>query len=257
MQNFKKSFRREIRELKLLFASIPAPMFTAFAVSVIVMNLLANKSIDLPVSWLALDCGFIVSWISFLSMDVITKHFGPKAATQVSVAAVLTNLAVCLLFFAASKIPGVWGESYVAGSESIINAALDNTFGGTWYVLLGSTTAFLLSAVVNNFLNFAIGRLFRKNPDGFAAYAMRTYISTAIGQLADNLTFAFIVSKVFFGWSLTQCITCSIVGMLAELLCEVIFSPVGYSVCRRWKRDGVGKAYLDYIAKRGSAATEG
>ena len=32
------------------------------AVSVIVMNLLANKSIDTGTTWLALDCGIIFSW---------------------------------------------------------------------------------------------------------------------------------------------------------------------------------------------------
>ena len=75
--------KREIVEMKLLLRSVPFPVVTLFAVSVIMMNLLANKSIALPVDWLALDCGIVVSWVSFLSMDIITKHFGPKAATAI------------------------------------------------------------------------------------------------------------------------------------------------------------------------------
>ena len=56
------------------------------------MNILANKSINLGVSWLALDCGIIVSWVTFLIMDVIVKHFGPKAATEISILAIIINL---------------------------------------------------------------------------------------------------------------------------------------------------------------------
>lgn len=237
--------KREIYEIKILLRSVPSTILTLFAVSVIAMNLLANKSVNLPVDWLALDCGIIVSWVSFLSMDIITKHFGPKAATQVSIVAVLFNLMICIIFFIAGNIPGIWGESYVEGSETIINSAFDHTFSGTWYVLLGSTTAFIISAVVNNFLNYLIGKLINKNSDSFLVYAVRTYISTAVGQFADNLVFALIVSHIFFGWSMLQCITCSVTGMIVELLCEVIFSPIGFSVCKKWKKDNVGKEYFE------------
>lgn len=237
--------KREIYELKVLLRSVPSPILTLFAVSVIAMNLLANKSVNLPVDWLALDCGIIVSWISFLSMDIITKQFGPKAATQISIVAVIFNLMVCIIFFIAGKIHGMWGEAYVDGSEAIINSALDNTFSGTWYVLLGSTIAFIVSAVVNNFLNYLIGTLMHKKSDSFFVYAIRTYISTAVGQFVDNLVFALIVSHVFFGWSMLQCITCSVTGMIVELICEVIFSPIGFSVCKRWKKDNVGKEYFE------------
>lgn len=241
----------EIKELKILLRSIPSPIVTLFAASVILMNLLANKSVSLPVTWMALDCGIIVSWVSFLSMDVITKHFGPKAATEVSVFAVVINLIACAFFFAAGKIPGMWGESFVAEGNAI-NAALDNTFSGTWYVLLGSTTAFISSAVINNLLNHLIGRLTVKKPDSFAAYAARTYISTAVGQFADNMVFSLIVSHFFFGWTLIQCVFCSLTGMIAELLCEVIFSPAGYALCKRWKKENVGQKYFEY--KRQTAA---
>lgn len=240
-----KKLKNEIFELRLLFRSVPSLTVTMFIVSVIAMNLLANKSISLPFEWLALDCGIIVSWVAFLAMDMITKRFGPKAATEVSIAAAGINLFIAAIFFIASKIPGVWGESFVDGSEGVINTALDGTFGGTWYVLLGSTTAFVVSSVVNNFLNFAIGTRFKK--DSFAVFAARTYISTAIAQFTDNIVFALIVSHFFFGWTLVQCVTCAATGMVAELLCEVLFSRVGYAVCRKWQRDNVGADYITYV----------
>lgn len=239
-----KRLKREFREFGCVLKCVPAWVSVLFVMAVFSMNLLANKSISLPVDWLALDCGIIVSWISFLAMDMVTKHFGPKAATQLSVFATFVNLLFCLLLFFGSLIPGVWGESFVEGSETIINGALDNTVGGTWYVLLGSTVAFLVSALVNNFSNWGIGKLFKKNPDGLLAYVLRSYVSTAIGQFLDNLTFALLVSHFFFGWSLLQCVTCALTGMVAELLCEAVFFYVGYAVCKKWKKDGVGEEYF-------------
>lgn len=243
-------FKEEMKEFKLLLSSVPAFTVVVFVLSVVSMNLLANKSIDTHTEYLALDCGLIVSWLSFLSMDMLTKHFGPKAATQLSLVAVAVNLALCLIFFIASVIPGVWGESFVEGSEAAINGALDGTFGGTWYVLLGSTVAFIVSAVVNNTVNYGVGKAFKKRPDGIAAYILRTYVSTAVGQFVDNFVFAIIVSRIFFGWSWVQCVTCAVTGMLVELACEAVFAQLGYFVCRKWKERGVGREYFQYVAER-------
>ncbi len=238
--------KKELAEFGLLLRSVPGALTAFFVLSVFAMNLLANKSINLPVDWLALDCGILVSWFAFLAMDITTKHFGAKAATELSIFAILVELAFCLIFFFASLIAGTWGESYVEGSEETINNALDGTFGGTWYVLLGSTAAFVVSAFVNNFLNAGIGRLFVKRPDGAAAYFCRSYVSTAVGQFVDNMVFALLVSHFFFGWSFLQCVTCSLTGMIVELLCEALFSGAGFAVCRKWKRDNVGERYFAF-----------
>lgn len=248
MNKVKNWIKKEWTETKLLMKNIPGLLMTFFVLSLVLMNLLANKSIDLGVSWLALDCGIIVSWLAFLVMDILVKHFGPKASTRLTIVAIGLNLLVSLTFMAAAAIPGMWGESFVENGN-IINTALNNTISGTWYVLLGSTIAFAVSSLVNNLLNWLIGKQFKKNPDSFWAYASRSYISTMIAQIVDNLVFALIVSYNFFGWSFLQCLTCAITGGLVELLCEIIFSPIGYKVTKKWKEKGIGKEYLDYISQ--------
>ena len=236
-------------ELKILMKNVPPLMFTFFVMSIIGMNLLANKSLDTGLSWLALDCGFLLSWAAFLTMDIMTKRFGPKAATQISIIALLINLAFAGLMYIGSLVPGTWGEAYIAGHEAQINSALNNTFGGTWYIILGSSVAFLASAFLNNFLNWKIGYFFRNMPDTFRVFAARAYISTFIAQFADNFIFALIVSRIFFHWSMLQCTTCAITGAVAELLCEIIFSPVGYNVSKKWQKEKVGQEYIDFIAQ--------
>lgn len=249
----REKLKKECYEMKLLVSSVPPMAFMLLVVSVFTMNLLANKSIEFPSPLFVLDCGMTVSWLAFLLMDILTKHYGPKAATQLSFVASGVNLGLCLLFFLCSILPGSWGESYVENGAALINHALNKTFGGTWYILLGSTIAFLLSSAVNNFINHAIGMLFRHRLHGYAAYSTRAYISTAIGQFTDNLTFSLLVSRVFFGWTLAQCVVCALTGMAIELLCEVCFSFFGYQICRKWKENNVGAAYLNYIANGGHA----
>ena len=224
--------KKTIAEFREMLKTVPPLLLTLTVLSIVGMNLLANKSIDTGVSWLALDCGILLSWLTFLTLDVLTHCYGPRAATLFSVLALALNLFMAGVFFAASRIPGVWGESFVEGSEEVINNALDRTFSGTWFIILGSSVAFLVSAFVNNFLNYGIGKLL-KAQQGFGRFALRSYVSTFIGQFVDNLVFALIVSKVFFGWSMLQCFTCAVTGAIAELLFEIVFSPLGYRISRR------------------------
>jgi len=224
--------KKTICEFRELLRTVPPILMTLTVLAIVGMNLLANKSIDTGLDWLALDCGILLSWLAFLTMDVLTHCYGPRAATVFSIVALLINLFMAGIFFLASRVPGVWGESFVEGSEGVINAALDNTFAGTWYVLLGSSTAFIVSAIVNNFLNYGIG-LLTKMRGGFGRFALRSYVSTFLAQFVDNLVFALIVSRIFFGWTTLQCFTCAATGAIAELLFEVVFSPFGYRIAKR------------------------
>lgn len=235
----------EKTELKKLLRSIPATVVTLFVVSVICMNLLANKTL-LQLDWIALDAGFLISWLSFMCMDIITKHFGPKASNSISILASIINLLTCLIFFVASAIPSNAGDY----------RAFDGIFGGTWFILLGSTIAFLTSAVINNTLNWVIGKSFKNNPNSKLAYAMRTYISTFIGQFFDNFIFSIIVFVIFapifwdgFCWTVLQCSMCALTGAVAELIMEIAFSPIGYRITKKWQSESVGKEYLEYVKK--------
>ena len=227
--------KKALSSYRSLLLSVPPLAASLLILSVVGMNLLANKSINTGVDWLALDCGILFSWLSFLSMDVLTHCCGPRTTTAVSITALALNLLMAFIFFIASLIPGVWSESFVPGSEDVLNAALDNTFGGTWFIILGSSVAFAASALINNYLNYGIGKLLSRGP-GFGTFALRSYVSTFIAQFSDNLIFALMVSKLFFGWSLLQCFTCAVTGALLELLCEVVFSPLGYWASRNIMR---------------------
>lgn len=241
-------FKRIFKEISILLHSVPSYLLAVLAISVVSMNLLANKSIDLGLDWLALDCGCLFSWVLFLVMDIVTRRFGVRAANILSVIALLFNLLVALLFIAVSYIPGTWSQSYVEGEEVVINSAIDLTFRGSWYVILGSSVACFVSAVVNNLLHHAIHKAIKS--ENFAAFSVATYASTFVAQFIDNLLFALIVSLYFFGWSIVQCVTCAVTGAVAELLCEVVFSPIGYKAVKYMEKHDIGIAYLEYLQEK-------
>lgn len=241
--SLRERIKKEKEETELLLRCIPATVVSLFVVSIICMNLLANKTL-IQTTYIALDGGFLISWLSFMCMDIITKYFGPKASNRIAILASVINLLTCAIFYIVSIIP----------SNADDYTALDEILGGTWFILMGSTIAFLVSAFINNMLNWTIGKAFRKNPDGKLAYATQTYVSTFVGQFLDNLMFSLIVFVVFapifwdgFHWTVLQCTTCALTGAVAELIMEILFSPFGYRIVTKWKRLNVGQEYLAYV----------
>ncbi len=246
MSNLSSRLRSLCADYKILLRNIPSLTVCVFVLSVVCANLMANKEL-VSYKYVALDCGFVFSWAMFLCMDVICKRWGAAASIKVSLMALFVNLAVCATFALLSKTPGMWGEFYSTENPQV-NDALNATFGGAWYVVLGSGLAFITSSIVNALLNSAIGRFVGEK--GFASFALRSYVSTAVAQLVDNLVFATVVSKVFFGWTWTQVVICSAIGAVCELLCEVLFSGIGYKIVCGWEKENVGKEYFDFLEKQ-------
>lgn len=235
------------KDWKMLLRSIPGIVTTIFILSVVVMNLMASKTIIMTnPSWLGVTGGLLLSWIPFLCMDVINKTYGAKAATKLNLLALGINLVCVGIFQLISMIQ--------IGGDSATYAAFNATFKQTWQILVASSIAFVISGIVNNVINVSIGKMFKKNPDGKIAYITRTYTSTMIGQFVDNFIFTGLAFLVFFklsigttlGWTTWTTLGTAVFGAILELLMEVIFSPIGYKVCNKWRKENVGSEYLAY-----------
>lgn len=251
----------DVKDWKALMRSVPSAVVALLVLSTVMMNIAANKIIFSSVL-VAADGGLLLSWIPFICMDVTTRRYGPKAATKLTIFALLVNLVMVGIF------AGISALHIGIGDVSVVNPGyetwdsywatftnFDATFSCTWFVLLGSSVAFLASGVINNVLNWAVGLCFKNHADSKVAFFTRSYVSTFVGQFIDNLLFATIVFMIFapiyWGYSLTifQCMGSAIVGAVLELIMEVIFSPIGLKIYRRWERDGVGVDYLKAIEK--------
>ena len=234
---------------KLLFRSIPGVVTAISVAAVIIMNLMASK-VCILTPYLGVTGGVLLSWIPFLIGDIVVKTYGAKAATKLNILGLCINL-ICIGIFQLITLIEV-------GVEPGTYDAFNSVFKQTWQIFVASSIAFLVSGIVNNFTNAGIGRFFKNNPDGKAAYMTRTYISTMIGQFIDNFVFTGLAFLVFFklsigttlGYTMTTVIGTSILGALLELLMEVIFSPIGYNICQKWRKDEVGAEYLAYCHEK-------
>ena len=61
MQKICTKIKDILKETDCLINNIPSIWMSYFFISVVGMNLLANKSIDLKVDWLAIDSAFLFS----------------------------------------------------------------------------------------------------------------------------------------------------------------------------------------------------
>ena len=245
-KKIKERFNERVIEATILIRCIPSLVVTLFVVSVICMNLLANKTI-FQNEWIAIDGGFLISWLSFLCMDAITVYFGPRASNKIAILATAVNLLTCIIFFIASIIPSNAGVDYTE---------LDNILGGTWFILLGSTVAFLSSAFINNFLNWSIGKALKSNTNKRLVFSVQCHCSTFIAQFFDNLIFSLIVFVGFapifwngFHWTVLQCVTCALAGAVLEVVLQALFSPVSYKIILHWQKHSIGREYLDKYGK--------
>ena len=239
-------FNSLLKDYKVLLRSVPGLVIAVFVLSVVLMNLLAGRELYRS-EYFCLNTGLALSWVSFLCMDCICKRFGARAATQISVLAILINMACAVMFAVLMVTPGRWAAYYSTSDLTTaegITAGIDQTFAGAWYVVVGSSAAMFASSCVNSVLNQAIGA--RADRGDYRGFAVRSLVSTSIAQFVDNFVFSSLVSHVFFGWTWTQVLICSFTSMLIELAFEAVFSPLGYRISKGWEDEQVGQYYIDF-----------
>lgn len=237
-------------EFKLTMRNIPGIVTSIFVLSAVLMNILANKSI-INHEYVSVTAGIALSWVSFLCMDCVCKHFGTRAATILNAFAMVVSLLSSVLIAVVLLVPGTWASSFSytdVAIQAAVNNSLNATLSSTWYVVIGSSFAMLLGGTANSIVSKFMEK--HVNPHSYTGFTIRSAVSTSVGQLVDNLVFAAFVSYTFFGWTIKQVIGCSIVGMLLELVIEVVFSPVGYRVVRRWEKDNVGSEYKQLVSRK-------
>lgn len=225
MKKIKKFFNDYITDLR----AIPSVLLALFCVAIVLMNVLANKTI-FQNQWLAIDGGIIITWLVVVIMDLVTAVCGPRISIKMSIFGTVVSLFASLLFFIVSVIPG-----------SAEFNAFTKVLGGTWFIIVSGTISFTLSSTLNALINHSIGKKFKKDPTGKKAFSVRSYVSTFVSQVFDNFTFNALAFAVFapifwngFHWTILQCFTCSLVYGVLELFIETVLFPVIYKIYRNW-----------------------
>lgn len=243
----------DFHDWKMLLRSIPGVVTMLFIMATITMNLAANKIVWSGINingtpFVSITGGLFLSWAVFLVMDIITKTYGTKAAIKLTVLGALVNaiavifLALIALFPANYPYPGASTHF-----DTLLGFEAGEASPQPWQILIASTVAYIASGILNAIINGLFGKMFKNNPDGKLAFYCRSYVSTMVGQFVDNFIFAGLAFAVFAKfYTFTTLIGIALFGALLELVCEVVFSPVGFRICKKWQSEGVGKDYFEY-----------
>ena len=181
-------------------------LFGVYAASLIMMNVLATKSIDIGL--FTVTTGIFVSPIVFIVQDVVTELFGFKKAKDMIMLGFAMAITATLLYQLA-----IWVEpSVVFANQEAFSSVLSTTFR----ITIASLSAYTVGSLTNSKI---MHQLKTHNDSLF----VRAISSTIVGQFLDNLIFAFIA---FYGvMPLSNVISMAFGGTLIEVVYEIIFYP--------------------------------
>lgn len=238
--------KKEWNETKVLFRCIPTIPFAFLVACLIAMNFLANRGGAIgPVPF---DCGIIVSWVVFLASDMLVKRFGAKAAIKINIAALILELVSIGLMTLGAMLP--FASYGATPEESAIFSAL--FVAAPWPLFAGAGAA-LFGNIVNSLISKYILLKF-KNRTSAKAYVTASWVSTAFGQFVDNFFFGLFFS-IWQPWfmdagtlgAIVHLIPMSAMGMVIELIGQMIFSPIGFKIANSWRKNKVGQEYVDLV----------
>ena len=188
-----------------------------YAVFTVVQNLFEMKTLGTPAFAFA-GGGILLSWATFMIMDITTELFGKKETMKIYTFAGLINLFIVVLSQVVILIPGVYPEQ---------NEAFAQIFSNGVRTALSSFTAFWFGNFVN--MQIMIKLKSKSNSNSKFLLFIRAVVSTIFGQFVDNLLFATLafapIGLSLFETSWTTILTTSLFGTCMESIIESVFVP--------------------------------
>lgn len=205
--------KKEIEKYKLI-----GVFMAIYAVFTVVQNLFEMKTLGTEAFAFG-GGGIVLSWATFMIMDITTELFGEKETMKIYTFAGLINLFIVILAQIVIAIPGVYEEQ---------NMAFAQIFSNGIRTALSSFTAFW----VGNFVNAKIMVCMKRAANGSNSkllFFLRAVVSTILGQFVDNMTFATLafapVGISLFEMTWKDILTSAVFGTFMETLIESCFVP--------------------------------
>ena len=190
-----------------------------FSVFLILANLMEVKVVKIGI--LTATAGLSVFPISYIINDCIVEVYGVAKARFVIWMGFLLNMIFVVFLQVCVALPG--DPSWTA------QAAVEQVFGNTPRILLGSFVAFIVGSMVNAQV---MSRM--KVRDGGKRFSLRAILSTVFGETADSLIFFPIA---FAGMlPLATIVTLVWTQVMLKTLYEIVVLPVTIRVGKMLKR---------------------
>ena len=194
-------------------------MAMMFAVFLILANLMEVKVVKIGI--LTATAGLSVFPISYIINDCIVEVYGFAKARFVIWMGFLLNMIFVVFLQVCVALPS--DPSWTA------QAAVEQVFGNTPRILLGSFVAFIVGSMVNAQV---MSRM--KVRDGGKRFSLRAILSTVFGETADSLIFF----PIAFAGMLPPVTILTLVWtqVMLKTLYEIVVLPVTIRVVKMLKR---------------------
>lgn len=204
---------KEIKKLNYL-----STFMAIYCVFTVVQNLFEMKTLGTEAFAFG-GGGIMLSWATFMIMDITTELFGKKDTMKVYTMAGLINLFIVVLAQVVIAIPGVYPEQ---------NVAFEQIFSNGIRTALASFAAFW----VGNYVNMHIMVGMKNKANGSSSkflFFSRAVVSTIFGQFVDNMLFATLafapIGISVFEMRWIDILTSALFGTFMETLIESVFVP--------------------------------
>ena len=194
-------------------------MAMMFAVFLILANLMEVKVVKIGI--LTATAGLSVFPISYIINDCIVEVYGFAKARFVIWMGFLLNMIFVVFLQVCVALPS--DPSWTA------QAAVEQVFGNTPRILLGSFVAFIVGSMVNAQVMSCM-----KVRDGGKRFSLRAILSTVFGETADSLIFF----PIAFAGMLPPATILTLVWtqVMLKTLYEIVVLPVTIRVVKMLKR---------------------
>jgi hypothetical protein len=199
-------------------------LMAAFVTVLLCSNLIGpGKSCKL---WgITFGAGNIFFPISYIFGDVLTEVYGYARSRKVIWAGFGAMIFASLMGQIVIHLPADPNEPF----NAVIQPAIQQVFGNTWRIVLGSILAFWVGDFANSFV---MAKLKVRTQGRFLW--MRTIGSTIVGQGVDSLLFYPIA---FLGdWQTDTLLKVVLFNWVFKVAVEVVFTPLTYLIVGRLKR---------------------
>lgn len=204
---------KEIKKLNYL-----SIFMCIYAVFTVAQNLFEMKTLGTS-SFAFGGGGIMLSWATFMIMDITTEVFGKRDSIKCYTVAGILNLAIVIIAQIVIAIPGVYPEQ---------NAAFAQIFSNGIRTALSSFTAFWFGNYVNVHIMVKM-KEHASDKNSKVLFFLRAVVSTIFGQFVDNMLFATLafapIGLSLFEMTWRDILTSSLFGTFMETMIESCFVP--------------------------------
>lgn len=203
-------------------------------VSLLISNVVANKSIDL-FGWtvfgqkLSIAASFVVFPFTYIASDIFSEVYGYSWSRKISWIALFANIFMILCFKVVTLMPGI--DSTTSEAFSIV---CDSTPG----IVFASLTAFMAGDLLNDLI---FAKMKARNANGkVSAFAFRSILSSLCGEIVDCLIFLPLLYYFIHGYgtiitSVFQLLTIILIQAFLKTFVELILCPLSVFIIGKIK----------------------